>query len=69
MTPEESLQTVRAELEAGIALLKCQKCGCMESALKNLAAVLPTIAQIVPLPLQKAYSLPSRKCALFNTLV
>jgi len=43
MTPEEGLQTVRAELEAGIALPKCQKCGCMESALKNLAAVLPTI--------------------------
>lgn len=43
MTPEEGLQAVRAELEAGIALPKCQKCGCMESALNNLAAVLPTI--------------------------
>jgi tetrahydromethanopterin S-methyltransferase subunit A len=43
MSPEEGLQTIRAELEAGIALSKCQKCGCMESALKNLAAVLPTI--------------------------
>jgi tetrahydromethanopterin S-methyltransferase subunit A len=43
MTPEEGFQTVRAELDAGIALPKCQKCGCMESALKNLAAVLPTI--------------------------
>lgn len=43
MTPTEGLQTVRAELEAGIALPKCQKCGCMESALKNLAAVLTTI--------------------------
>jgi tetrahydromethanopterin S-methyltransferase subunit A len=43
MTPKEGLQTVRAELEAGIALPKCQKCGCMENALKNLAAVLPSI--------------------------
>jgi tetrahydromethanopterin S-methyltransferase subunit A len=43
MTRGEGLQTARAELETGIALPKCQKCGCMESALKNLAAVLPTI--------------------------
>jgi tetrahydromethanopterin S-methyltransferase subunit A len=43
MSPEESIQRVRAELEAGIVLPKCQKCGCMESALKHLAAVLPTI--------------------------
>lgn len=43
MGPEEDIKTVRAELEAGIALPKCQKCGCMESALKNLAAVLSTI--------------------------
>lgn len=43
MTSESSLKTVQAELEAGIVLPKCQQCGCMESALKNLAAVLPTI--------------------------
>lgn len=43
MTPEEGLRTVRAELVAAIALPKCQKCGCMEGALKNLAAILPTI--------------------------
>jgi len=43
VTPEESLQTVRAELEAGIALPKCQQCGCMESTLKSLATFLPTI--------------------------
>ena len=42
-TPQAGLRTVRTELEAGIALPKCQKCGCMESALKNLASVLPTI--------------------------
>ncbi len=46
MTTEEGIQAVRAELEAGIALPKCQKCGCMESALKNLAAVLPTIRTV-----------------------
>jgi tetrahydromethanopterin S-methyltransferase subunit A len=43
MTPVETIQAVCTELEAGIALPKCQKCGCMESALKNLAAVLPTL--------------------------
>lgn len=43
MTLESSVNTVQAELEAGIALPKCQQCGCMESALKNLASVLPTI--------------------------
>jgi len=43
MTPEESIQTARAELEAGIALPKCRKCGCMETALKTLAAALPTL--------------------------
>lgn len=43
MTPEEGIQKIRSELEAGITLPKCQKCGCMESALKNLAAVVPTI--------------------------
>lgn len=39
----QSLDSVQTELEAGIALLKCQKCGCMEGALKNLAARLPAI--------------------------
>jgi tetrahydromethanopterin S-methyltransferase subunit A len=43
MTPEENLQTVRAELEVGIALSKCQKCGCMDSTLKHLAAMLPSV--------------------------
>lgn len=43
LTPKAGLLKVRTELEAGIALPKCQKCGCMESALKNLAAVVPTI--------------------------
>jgi tetrahydromethanopterin S-methyltransferase subunit A len=43
MNPEEGLRSVRAELEAGMALPKCQKCGCMETALRNLAAVLPAV--------------------------
>lgn len=43
MTSVEAVQAVRTELEAGIALPKCQKCGCMESALKNLAAALPAL--------------------------
>ncbi len=45
MTPAESIQTVRAELEAGAVLPQCRKCGCMESTLKNLAAVLPTVGR------------------------
>jgi tetrahydromethanopterin S-methyltransferase subunit A len=43
MTTAESLEPIRAELEAGIALPKCQKCGCMESTLKNLVDVLPNV--------------------------
>ncbi len=43
MTPEESIQTGIAELETGIGLAKCQKCGCMESTLNNLSAALPAL--------------------------
>lgn len=39
----DTLQSVRKEVEAGIALPKCQKCGCMREALDQLAALLPTI--------------------------
>lgn len=42
MNPQEGILKVQAELEQGIALPKCQQCGCMESTLKSLAAVLPT---------------------------
>ncbi len=45
MTPEESIQLIESELEAGIALPKCQQCGCMRSALDTLAEVLPSIAR------------------------
>jgi len=44
MTPEEGLKTLHTELESGIALLKCRKCGCMEDALMNLAAALPNVS-------------------------
>ena len=43
MSSVASLNSVQAELEAGIGFAKCQQCGCMESALKNLASILPTI--------------------------
>lgn len=36
MSPEESINAVRDELGTGIALLKCQKCGCMENGLATL---------------------------------
>ena len=43
LAAEKGLDSVQTELRAGIALLKCQKCGCMDGALKNLAALLPAI--------------------------
>lgn len=43
MKLEETIQIVRAELETGIAQPKCQQCGCMETTLESLAAVLPAI--------------------------
>jgi hypothetical protein len=45
MTPEEGLQTIRHELESGVKLTKCQRCGCMENTLNQLASVLPTIGK------------------------
>ncbi len=38
-----SIQTIHTELETGIQLAKCQKCGCMRETLDNLAVLLPTI--------------------------
>ncbi len=37
------LQTAVTELETGIGLAKCQKCGCMGDALRNLVGALPTL--------------------------
>ena len=38
-----NLQTAITELETGIGLAKCQKCGCMGDALSNLVSALPAI--------------------------
>lgn len=57
MTPAEGLETVRTELDTAIALAKCQKCGCMDSALKNLAQVLPAIDTVDASDLAKSISL------------
>ncbi len=43
MPEQTSVQEIRAELETGIGLLKCQKCGCMESGLDNLASALAAV--------------------------
>lgn len=43
MTNEDVVQTIRTELEVGIQLAKCKKCGCMKETLDNLAALLPAI--------------------------
>ncbi|MCB0173035.1 MAG: DUF4346 domain-containing protein [Anaerolineae bacterium] len=39
--PLPLFQTIRSELETGIQLPKCLKCGCMQATLDHLAAVLP----------------------------
>ncbi len=41
MKSDEGVESVQAELAAGMALPKCQKCGCMQDALHNFAQVLP----------------------------
>jgi tetrahydromethanopterin S-methyltransferase subunit A len=61
MTPEEGFQTIRFEIDTGIALPKCQKCGCMDSALKNLAAVLPSVISDDVSTLVEAISLSLEK--------
>lgn len=38
-----ALDIVKTEMEQGMALPKCQKCGCMEGELQNLATLLPSI--------------------------
>ncbi len=43
MTRQESIKLIESELEAGVALTKCQQCGCMRSALDTIAEVLPSI--------------------------
>lgn len=46
MANDENIQIIYKELEAGAALEKCHKCGCMREALENLAAVLPGIGTV-----------------------
>ena len=43
MAKNGNLQTIYAELEAGVELAKCRKCGCMVETLDNLATVLPNV--------------------------
>ncbi len=43
MADTESLNKIRAELEQGMALLKCKKCGCMKDMLKSLLYALLAI--------------------------
>ncbi len=43
MAVNTELQTLQTEMEAGIALAKCQKCGCMRETLESIAALRPEI--------------------------
>jgi tetrahydromethanopterin S-methyltransferase subunit A len=38
-----SIQAIQLEIEKGIALAKCQPCGCMRETLDNLSSLLPTM--------------------------
>ncbi len=39
----DRIQPIQKEIEAGVALAKCQKCGCLREAIEHLAAQLPAI--------------------------
>ena len=56
MTLQDDFQTIRQELEAGVMLPKCQKCGCMGETRQYLAAGLPTIATQAALALHQEVS-------------
>lgn len=43
MTVKVSLESVRSELQAGIALAKCRQCGCMHDGLDNISVALPSV--------------------------
>lgn len=43
MNHRDPLQLVEAELETGMQLTKCRKCGCMQETLNSLTEVLPQI--------------------------
>jgi len=40
MAGQEAIEKIRAELQAGMDLAKCRKCGCMKETLENLASSL-----------------------------
>lgn len=40
MTNKESIQKIKSEIEEGIRLTKCKRCGCMKETLENLLASL-----------------------------
>lgn len=43
MSAKEALDRIRAELQEGVGLVKCQKCGCMEETLEHLCSALPSL--------------------------
>lgn len=43
MMNEDNIHTIRQELNAGLQLAKCKKCGCMKDTLDNLAVLLSSI--------------------------
>lgn len=43
MDKERELKKISSEIQAGMQLAKCRKCGCMREALENLLASLPLI--------------------------
>src|SRR5680860_171883 len=43
MLDKESIQKIELEIQKGMQLVKCRKCGCMKEILENLQATLPSI--------------------------
>lgn len=43
MTERNAMDKILTELQEGMSLAKCKKCGCMREALTNLKAVLPSL--------------------------
>lgn len=43
MTDKESIRKIKSEIQKGMELTKCKKCGCMKETLENLLVYLPSI--------------------------
>ena len=43
MVDKDSIEEIRSELQKGMSLAKCRKCGCMKDALENLSASLSSL--------------------------